>query len=124
MFAPRGAGLVGRWAGRSLELELALPGVQPLVSSSFCSEEVRRSRTAVFERRVTSGRTADPALHRDYHRCHEPERGPRSPCMHRDDAETVSFSQVEIGERLIRFHYVPGAPCAGGRPWTVELERR
>jgi len=124
MFAPGGRGLLGRWSGTALELQLEPPAVQPLVSSSFSSEEVRRSRIAVFRRLESAGRSDRGETHLAYHRSHEPERGPRSPCMHRDDARTVSFSRVEVGGREIRFDYVPHAPCAGGPVQTLRLPRR
>ena len=52
-------------------------------------------------------------LHLEYHASHHPSSGPYSPCMHRPDAETVSFSQIEVTPRRVRFHYVPHSPCLG-----------
>jgi hypothetical protein len=34
-----------------------------------------------------------------------------STCMHREDAETVSFSWVVVSMQAVRFLYSPGAPC-------------
>jgi hypothetical protein len=52
-----------------------------------------------------------PAALREYHRSHQPERGAFSPCMHRDDASTVSFSAVTVGQQQIAFEYSDGPPC-------------
>ena len=38
-----------------------------------------------------------------------------SPCMHRADAETVSFSWAVVSPREVRFLYLPVAPCRHSR---------
>ncbi len=121
VLAPGARGLVGHWSGRSLDLRMALPPDQPLVSSSFCDEQVRMSRVAVFERMAREAGGAGTAFHLDYHRRHEPERGPNSPCMHRSDARTVSFSWLAVDDSEVRFHYAGDAPCRAepGPPTTL-----
>lgn len=117
-----GEGMVGSWSGLDLDVSMELPGDQPLVSSSFCTEEVRRNRVAVYRRMREAGGD-DSAMHLAYHRRHEPEAGPYSPCMHRPDAATVSFSRVEVGSREVRFHYVAQSPCRAGPGPPLRLER-
>ena len=42
--------------------------------------------------------------------------------MHRPDAETVSFSRIQVEPGRIRFDYAPHSPCLGlpeGRPVTL-----
>jgi len=113
VLAPGRHGLTAHWSGLSLEIRMEPPVDQPLVSSSFYTSEVRRNRTAVFEQlmRKPGGDRSDSYL--EYHRQHEPRPGPHSPCMHRPDAETVSFSHIQVGATEIRFHYVPDSPCRG-----------
>jgi len=113
-FEVGGAGLVADWSGIALSIKCGRPVEQPLVSSSFYSEEVRRSRVAVFRdfERQSAG-SAEPAMHLAFHASHRPAEGPHSPCMHRPDASTVSFSQVEVDARQVRFHYAPHSPCRG-----------
>jgi hypothetical protein len=124
VLAAAGRGLWAAWSGADLDLHLDLPREQPLVSSSFCTEEVRRNRVAVFRRmREAAGGAGTTALHLDYHRSHEPAAGPHSPCMHRDDAATVSFSWVEVDERQIRFHYAAHSPCLAAPAPAVVLTR-
>jgi hypothetical protein len=110
--AAGGHGHLASWSGRALEQRSARPPEQPLISSSYYTEEVRRSRSSVFRRLVAGGSAMQAtARHLEFHRSHLPARGAHSPCMHRPDARTVSFSHVEVGTREIRFHYVPHPPC-------------
>ena len=66
-------------------------------------------------RRIVEGNGADRLeRHRAYHRSHHPERGPYSPCMHRPDAKTVSYSEVTVSDEQVCFRYRPLSPCADG----------
>ena len=118
--------LLARWSGRALSFDpqgLARP---PLISSSFYTEEVRESRSAVF-REIGRGADTSDAVERHlaFHRSHRPERGPFSPCMHRPDAETVSFTEVEVDPGRVQMTYTPRSPCRGepSEP-PLALERR
>jgi hypothetical protein len=112
------------WSERTLVVDPAADVALPIVSSSFDSAEVARGRRERF-RALAAETWASPAeLHRAYHKDHAPERGPRSVCMHRPDAETVSFSRIEVEPRAIRFLYWPVSPCrATGDPVAAELAR-
>ena len=76
-----------------------------LTSSSFDSEEVRRSRQKEYSH-VHDGEGLF-----DFHRSHSPARSAYSVCMHRADAETVSFSKIQVSREETDFYYTPGAPC-------------
>jgi len=109
---PGAGGVLAEWSGSSLQISDGRPPRQPIVSSSFFTEEVRRNRVAVFGRlRERSGALSPQALHLKYHRSHLPDRGPHSPCMHRPDASTVSFAHIHVTETAVCFDYVPGSPC-------------
>jgi hypothetical protein len=119
-----GARALARWSGSQLTLDdngLANP---PLISSSFYTEQVRDSRTAVFRKlRQASTYPSPVERHLAFHRSHEPARGPYSPCMHRPDARTVSFSWISVDAAGVRFHYVADSPCRGrpdGAPVVLE----
>jgi hypothetical protein len=62
---------------------------------------------------------------RDLHRSHLPERGPFSICMHQPVAETVSYTEVSVSDRVAVMRYQPGSPCAGGKIYesTLALSR-
>jgi transport and Golgi organization protein 2 len=76
-----------------------------LTSSSFDYEEVRRSRHEEYSR-VHDGEGLFA-----FHRSHAPARGAYSTCMHRADAQTVSFSWIQVSRKETDFFYIPGAPC-------------
>jgi hypothetical protein len=54
----------------------------------------------------------DLRLLTDFHASHAPTPSAYSPCMHRDNALTVSCSKVTVADGLIEFVYFPLAPCA------------
>lgn len=114
-FEPPEAAALARW-DRS-DLRVTSGGLDvvptPLISSSFCSEEVRCSRVRLFERMRRAAGEESPSVHLDFHASHEPQKGPYSVCMHRTDARTVSFSRIVVGPESIRFHYSPHPPCRG-----------
>jgi transport and Golgi organization protein 2 len=76
-----------------------------LTSSSFDSEGVRRSRQEEYSH-VHDGEGLLA-----FHRSHAPARSAYSTCMHRADAETVSFSWIQVSREETDFYYTPGAPC-------------
>lgn len=111
-FEPGENCLLIEWTGRELfagDGESAMP----LVSSSFDQAGARNARKRLFERlaRVWDSRV-DARLLRNFHQSHAPARGPYSPCMHRDDARTVSFSYVKVAADSIQFFYLADSPCA------------
>jgi hypothetical protein len=108
---PRRSAIVAQWNGIELTIDPAGDGQMPLTSSSYDDEGVRRSRRDECARRVGEGRTFDPALLYWFHASHGAAPDAYSTCMHRDDAETVSFSWVIVSRDAIRFLYSPGALC-------------
>lgn len=120
VFDDRGPARLARWSAGRLSVERELTGAEPLVSSSFDSQAVRESRVALFRDMLGDWRGPREALHLRYHASHLPRRGAYSPCMHRPDATTVSFSRIVVGASRIAFHYTPGAPgddpAASGPP--------
>jgi hypothetical protein len=82
----------------------------PLASSSFDAAEAQRTRHREFEKLNTAGTLhAIPLL--VFHRSHVPDRGAYSPCMHRADAETASFSWITVNGTEASFYYSAGPPC-------------
>jgi hypothetical protein len=83
----------------------------PLTSSSFDPERVRQVRRLEFAR--LAGSREQPELSKlfEYHRSHGPACGAYSPCMHRSDAETKSFSYIHVTQSNARFFYTGAAPC-------------
>ena len=51
---------------------------------------------------------------RDLHRSHHPARGAFSVCMHRDDAETVSGTELVVDLAAATMTYSTGPACMSG----------
>jgi hypothetical protein len=117
---PGQAARVVAWDGVVLTgLTHRCPGLI-LTSSSVTEPEVGAARRAAFkalEHVTPEGLTA-------LHRSHLPTRGRCSVCMHREDAETRSFSQVTVGADRITLVHVPDAPCRGTPLPPLTLLRR
>jgi hypothetical protein len=121
--APDEPALVARWNGRHCLFEYDGEFSNPLISSSFDPVGVETSRRRQFEAIPRSdGRLAPDALVALHH-SHEPEPGPYSVCMHRDDASTVSLSWISVSRERVAFRYSDGPPCAGRQPEQVAVAR-
>ena len=97
-----------RWNGQTLS---ALNQQSPLTSSAVDFAAVSASRLAAYKKIVESAKFPEGELFRQFHRSHHPEKSHRSVCMHREDARTVSFSQVSVSEGKARYRYWDGPPC-------------
>jgi len=85
----------------------------PLTSSSFNADLAGKARHQEYLRLRGS--------HVEFHKSHAGGPGPYSTCMHRPDAETVSFSWVIVGESDAHFFYSPDAPCKGSPGTNMSL---
>jgi hypothetical protein len=81
-----------------------------LSSSSVDDPGALRARQQEFRRVAGSGATG-AEVHRTFHRSHGRRANACSPCMHRLDAETVSFTCVQVTSSEIVVHYSPASPC-------------
>ncbi len=96
----------------------------PLISSSFNFDAVAESRHDLYLEMVGATGEHDIEATLAYHRSHRPERGPFSPCMHREDARTVSFTWVQVDDEGVRMRYSPDSPCRGWPPGpALRLDR-
>ena len=94
----------------------------PLTSSSFDAAGVRLKRRAEFER-ITGGQCDDATRLFQFHASHAHGADAYSPCMHRADAETVSFSWVKVTPGEVSFFYAPAAPCRWVPGQTIAIPR-
>ena len=99
------------WDGQEKTILPYAEPYMPLVSSSFHPEGVQSKRRDEFHRMVNSAPSLDAGLLAAFHTSHGAGPDAYSPCMHRPDAETVSFSWVSVTGSEIRFSYAAGAPC-------------
>jgi len=81
------------------------------VSSGFDEPEAQRVRRRIFQQARGQASFGTLDWLRRLHRSHRPVAGPFSTCMHREDAVTVSYTEVSVvgGRGVMRYH--DGAPC-------------
>ena len=81
------------------------------ISSGFNEPTAQRVRSETFHcsRRQRSFGSLDWL--RRLHRSHLPKTGPLSTCMHREDAETVSYTELIVTASRATMRYRDGAPC-------------
>ena len=112
-----------KWNGTTLERsELPLSG-DPISTSSFRTEDVLARRQQAFENIVRSSATPDDTAYRAFHEHRETDSDAYSVCMSRDDARTVSFSQVSVRTDEIAYAYYAEGPAQTSAPATCTLPR-
>jgi transport and Golgi organization protein 2 len=119
----RGAA-IAEWDGTRLATDRDADGRLPLISSAIRSTEVRAARAETFGVLKDEHGGPSAAMLRAYHASHRLGPSPSSPCMHRDDAETRSFSHLEVAAETVRFAYAAGAPCRTPAAPPLSLPRR
>jgi hypothetical protein len=114
---------VTEWDG--LETTIMPYGEMPLVSSSFDPHGVRVKRREEFRRKRDAAGRLDASLLFAFHESHNGKGDAYSPCMHRADARTVSFSWIRVNSESAQFIYAPDSPCKWslGQSQTLELAR-
>ena len=112
-----------QWDGRQLMVEDNAETQLPLTSSSYATAQVMAERRAQFAELPCHVDDRSIAL-ANYHQSHAPAPGALSVCMHRDNAQTVSYSHIQVAAAKIIFNYFPQAPCAaaGTEPYATRLE--
>jgi hypothetical protein len=114
--APGEPARVFAWTGETLEAADAKP---PLVSSSVGDESLFAERRATYP-------TGAPSVRKliAYQRSHGSGPSAASVCMHREDAQTVSFSRIQVTAKRVRLGYAPGSPCERAPMRWLELARK
>lgn len=94
------------------------------ISSGFDEAGAHQSRREVFARALGGRAGRNISLLRQMHRCHRSGPGPYSICMHREEAATVSYSEIVVREAEARLAFTPGAPCSTAPLPAVALRLR
>jgi hypothetical protein len=113
---------VAEWNGKKLRITARGESAMPLTSSSVNAAGAQTARRELLARMIEEGgKRAGTFL--AFHRSHHPAVGPCSPCMHRADAGTVSFTWIMVNPAEATLYYSTGAPCASlaGESATLEL---
>lgn len=88
-------------------------------SSGYDEEKSIRDRGLVIEQATGQSDANSIDWLRRLHGSHAPTKGPFSICMHREDACTVSFTEVTFEGGNISMIYNHGAPCQNSRSTTL-----
>jgi hypothetical protein len=100
-----------RWDLRQLQ-RLSHPWQTNIwISSGFDEPGSQRTRGKSFREALRQSSAGSTEWLRRLQRAHGPERGPYSICMHREDATTVSYTEVVVSHTTATLRYTPGAPC-------------
>lgn len=83
----------------------------PITSSSFEFEQVQAARLEHFNHQAKHQTQPSFCQLLTYHTSHSPQAGAHSVCMHRDDAQTVSLTMINVEANRITMDYQPGSPC-------------
>jgi Transport and Golgi organisation 2 len=116
VLAPGKPSLLLHWTGCDSLVECNGETAMPLISSSFDPRGVEVYRKRLFRALAAERSRVDLQLLMDFHASHAPIPSAYSPCMHRDNALTVSFSKVTVADGVIEFVYFPVPPCARKEP--------
>lgn len=119
LFSPEEDPLAVAWNG--LRLSAPWPPRQPLASSSYDPEGISAARRRCAHELLAPAPTREELM--AFHRSHHPERGPYSPCMHRTDAVTVSFTWVRVTPEDVAMAYAGGPPCKSALAPALALAR-
>jgi len=116
----RETGIVAGWDGRQLDLEEVDSRLGLLCSSGLGDERATAARSGVWDaacHRVPF----DLEAHRAFHRDHAPQPSAWSVCVHRDDARSVSLTEVELEDGRVRLAYHDAPPCEAGERFELAL---
>ena len=108
-----------RWDGAALEMMEQDWKAQHWFSSALDETGVNRVRAETV---AASKATKTIEDLRGLHRAHIPARDAYAICMHRPDAQTVSYTEVVVDSGRATMAYAPGAPCEQALGGAVELE--
>jgi Transport and Golgi organisation 2 len=91
-------------------------------SSSRSDSRAEKQRGKTFEMGWREDLQDPAAWLRSLHAGHVPDAGAFSVCVHRQDAATVSYTEVQCAGQELRMTYQPGNPCeVRGTPTSVVL---
>ena len=111
------------WNGQDKAIIPYADAYMPLTSSAVDPEGVRLRRQKEFQSSHKSPESLNSRMLLNFHRSHGAGADAYSTCMHRADAETVSFSWVKVMHSEAKFFYSLAAPCrrAPGETRTLPL---
>jgi hypothetical protein len=111
------------WDGSGVEFNSRPWELNHWFSSGHGDTLAERSRRPVCQSADAAPDAGSIEWLRALHRSHAPERGPFSICVHRDDAGTLSYTEVQCDAERVSTGYSPGFPCESSGIAVVDLPR-
>lgn len=105
-----------QWDGENVAIDYA---ISPHFSSAVALETAVAYRQSIYNELAT--KTANDLLM--FHSQHHPEHSHLSVCMHREDAQTVSFTRIQVAKDNFQMSYVDGSPCSNLTPEALAAQR-
>ncbi|MCD8534650.1 MAG: NRDE family protein [Verrucomicrobia bacterium] len=110
-----------RWNGYVLE-NIDHPWRQNMwVSSGFNEPSAQAIRQHTLNEFIHPSHLSNQDWLRALHASHIPQKGPFSICMHRSDAQTVSYTEIETSASETSVRYFPGPLCEKPKPVYKEI---
>ncbi|HEV2691873.1 MAG TPA: NRDE family protein [Verrucomicrobiae bacterium] len=118
-------GRVKEWRWNLHQLQARLHGweTNTWISSGFDELGAQKSRSDVFSSARQQISAGNLYWLRRLHRSHRPVRGAYSTCVHREDAATVSYTEMIVSPHTAKLHYQEGAPCCKATFSECSLKR-
>ena len=85
--------------------------LQQWISSGYDEPQAQRIRGQAFQTAARQSFAGNLDWLRRLHRSHLPTTGPFSTCMHREDAATVSYTEISASSGKAAMRYFDGSPC-------------
>lgn len=111
IFAQQKAIREWRWDGARLDSIEHPWAAHHWFSSGRSDELATNQRSTQLQNAWRSNDAGSVAWLRRQHESHMPEAGAYSICVHRDDAATLSYTEIEVGLEHVRLRYKNAAPC-------------
>jgi hypothetical protein len=100
-----------RWNLRQLSAYDHLWISRTWISSGFDEPGAQRTRGNFFAKALRQHDAGTTSWLRQVHSSHDPKPSAHSTCMHREDAATVSYTEIEVAERWVTLRYANGPLC-------------
>ena len=108
-----------RWNGSRLAAQSHLWQREHWFSSGLSDLKAAQQRRRIVDSASRDASLGKPAWLRKLHRQHGDGPGPFSICVHRNDAATLSYTEVVLHRAHLSMRYAAGQPCTSLRPGNL-----
>ena len=91
------------------------------ISSGYDEPGAQQTRAKTFRKAMHQSSAGTFDWLRRLHRSHAPDCGPYSVCMHRNDAVTVSYTEIMVSPKSAIMRYHAGSACEALRKTGLSL---